>query len=60
VKITSFRDSNIFRDSKPFLGGSRELNSEKQNYFQGLIGVLQWICELGRLDILMPVSMLSR
>jgi hypothetical protein len=25
-----------------------------------LIGVLRWICELGRLDILMPVSMLSR
>ena len=22
MKITSFRDSNIFRDSKPFLGGS--------------------------------------
>jgi hypothetical protein len=37
-----------------------ELNAEKQNSFQGLIGVLCWICELGRLDILMPVSMLSR
>ena len=45
---------------RPELDASRELNSEKQNYFQGLIGVLRWICELGRLDILMPVSMLSR
>ena len=42
---------------RPELDASRELNSEKQNYFQGLIGVLRWICELGRLDILMPVSM---
>ena len=27
---------------------------------QQRIGVLRWICELGRLDLLMPVSMLSR
>ena len=25
-----------------------------------MIGILRWICELGRLDILTPVSMLSR
>ena len=45
---------------RPELDTTCELNSERQNYFQGLIGVLRWICELGRLDILMPVSMLSR
>jgi hypothetical protein len=45
---------------RPELDQSRELNAERLNYFQGLIGVLQWICELGRLDIMMPVSMLSR
>ena len=45
---------------RPELDQSPELNPERQNYFQGLIGVLRWICELGRLDILMPVSMLSR
>jgi hypothetical protein len=28
-------------------------------YYQGLIGVLRWICELGRMDILTEVSMLS-
>jgi hypothetical protein len=28
-------------------------------YYQGLIGVLRWICELGRIDILTEVSMLS-
>ena len=36
------------------------MNPERQNYYQGLIGVLRWICEFGRLDILVPVSMLSR
>ena len=45
---------------RPELDQSAELNPERQNYFQGLIGVLRWICELGRIDILMPVSMLSR
>jgi Reverse transcriptase (RNA-dependent DNA polymerase) len=45
---------------RPELDQTTELNAERQNYFQGLIGVLRWICELGRLDILMPVSMLSR
>jgi hypothetical protein len=29
-------------------------------YFEGLIRILRWICELGRIDILMPVSILSR
>jgi hypothetical protein len=42
------------------LDQTSELNAERQNYFQGLIGVLHWICELGRLDILMPVLLLSR
>ena len=45
---------------RPELDQSCELNSERLNYFQGLIGVLRWICELGGLDIMMPVSMLSR
>jgi hypothetical protein len=41
-------------DMTPLLG-------EKQaSYFQGLIGVLRWICELGRIDILLEVSLLSR
>ena len=44
---------------QPELDQSPELNPERKNYFQGLIGVLRWICELGRVDILMPVSMLS-
>jgi hypothetical protein len=30
------------------------------NYYQGLIGVLRWMCELGRIDIQVEVSLLSR
>ena len=56
TKVTTLLASGY----RPELDQSRELNAERLNYFQGLIGVLRWICELGRLDIMMPVSMLSR
>lgn len=45
---------------RPELDASPELNGERLSYYQGLIGVLRWICELGRIDILMPVSLMSR
>ena len=36
------------------------LSVRQASYFQGLIGVLRWICELGRIDILHDVAVLSR
>lgn len=45
---------------RPELDLSPELDPERQSYYQGLIGVLRWLTELGRLDILTPVSMMSR
>ena len=44
---------------RPELDASPELDARRANYFQGLIGVLRWIVELGRIDILVAVSMLS-
>jgi hypothetical protein len=35
------------------------LSDADASYYQGLIGVLRWICELGRIDILTEVAMLS-
>ena len=45
---------------RPEIDPTSELDQRKQNYYQGLIGVLGWICELGRLGILMLVSLFSR
>jgi hypothetical protein len=42
------------------LDQTAELDAQRLNYYQGLVGVLRWICELGRVDILMPVSLMSR
>ena len=44
---------------RPELDSSRELTPRQINFYQGLIGTLRWICELGRIDILMPVCLLS-
>jgi hypothetical protein len=45
---------------RPELDQSRGLDSKRGQYYQSLIGVLRWICELGRIDIMVAVSMLSR
>ena len=37
-----------------------ELDAKRANYYQGLTGVLRWICALGRIDIIVEVAMLSR
>ena len=38
---------------------SRELDANGTRYFQELIGVLRWAIELGRVDILLEVALLS-
>ena len=37
----------------------KELSDKEQNHCQSLAGVLRWTVELGRLDILHPVSLMS-
>lgn len=38
----------------PELDQTAELYAQQLNYYQGLVGVLRWICKLGWVDILMP------
>ena len=45
---------------RPELDASPELKAETANYYQSLIGVLRWIIELGRIDIIVEVGLLSR
>ena len=44
---------------RPELDTTPELNPERHQYFQNLIGVLRWAVELGRIDIAVNVSLLS-
>jgi len=45
---------------EPELDGSPELNDADHTYYQELIGILRWATELGRVDILMEISLLSQ
>jgi hypothetical protein len=48
-----------YSDNCPELDSLPLLNDKLTSCYQGLIGILQWATELGRLDILMPVSLMS-
>jgi hypothetical protein len=47
-------------DSRPELDQSKALGPDQATYFAGLIGILRWCIELGRIDIIMEVSLMSR
>ena len=44
----------------PELDVTEELSSDDVTFFQELIGVLRWATEIGRVDILLEVSLLSQ
>ena len=60
LKLPTKVTTPISSGYRPEIDATPELDPDRQNYYQGLIGVLRWICELGRIDILTSVSMLSR
>ena len=45
---------------KPELDVTKELDADKVQRFQELIGILRWAIELGRVDILTEVALLSQ
>jgi hypothetical protein len=45
-------------DYRPELDTTPELDAWRANYYQGLNGVLRWIVELERIDIIVPISLL--
>jgi hypothetical protein len=59
-KLVTKASTPLSLDYRAELDTTRELDDRRVTYYQGLIGVLRWMCELGRIDIIVPVSMLSR
>ena len=45
---------------RPELESSKELSPKLITLYQNLIGILRWICELGRLDILLETNLMSQ
>jgi hypothetical protein len=52
--------SPMLKGDHPELDDSAELNAEGIKKYQSLIGALQWVITLGRFDILIGVSTMSR
>ena len=51
---------NLFRMGyEPELDESTPLDAELSSYYQSIIGVMPWMVELGRIDIVTEVSLLS-
>ncbi len=44
----------------PELDGTEELDADETQIFQEYMGMLQWAIELGRVDVLLEVSLLSQ
>ena len=44
---------------RPEIDVSEELRSEEASYYMSLIGIVQWMVELGRVNICTKVSMMS-
>jgi hypothetical protein len=44
---------------EPELDATPPLDPERASYYQSIIGIMRWMCEIGRLDIATEVSLLS-
>jgi len=58
-KLAKKANGPMRSDYKPELDVSPELNADDASYFQSQIGILRWMVELGRVDIMAEVSVLS-
>jgi hypothetical protein len=53
------KDAPLPTNYRPELDVTEELDAESANWYQGLVGILRWAVELGRIDIAHEVSILS-
>jgi hypothetical protein len=47
------------REYPPEVDMTKELGDDKASFYQSQIGVLRWMVEIGRIDIITEVSMLA-
>ena len=59
LKIPSKAETPLTTSYRPELDVSPELMPRDSAYYQSLIGILQWIVELGRINICLEVSIMS-
>ena len=60
MKLPAREITPMSSDYRPELDATAELDTNNINMFQELIGYLRWATEIGRVDILHEVSVLSK
>ena len=60
IELPSKAATPLSSGYRPELDMTPELSDSQASWYQGLIGVLRWMCELGRVDILLETAMMSR
>ena len=59
MKLAKRANAPFSRDYAPELDISPELDPKRANYYQSLMGVLQWMVDIGRVDMITEVSMMA-
>ena len=59
-KLVSKPKTPMTSNYHPEMDGTPELDAEDRRYYQELIGILRWSTEIGRVDILHEVSIMSQ
>ena len=59
LRLPSRCDTPMSTSYHPSKDVTREMNDEGLHNYQELIGILRWAIEIGRIDILLEVSLLS-
>ena len=59
-KLMTKAPTQLSAGYRPELDTTPELDPARASYYQGLIGILRWMCEIGRIDILFSVALMSR
>ena len=59
LRLPSRCDTPMSTSYHPSEDVTREMNAEELHTYQELIGILRWAIEIGRIDILLKVSLLS-
>ena len=59
MKLAKRANAPFSRDYAPELDISPELDPKRANYYQSLMGMLQWMVEIDRVDMITEVSMMA-
>ena len=58
-KLAKKASAPFLRDYDPITDTTKELDHELASYYQSQIGILRWMVELGRIDMITEVSLLA-